>query len=154
MAQIDKGTFAVGTSGSLKFWKHHLDMELNPSVEYFPLKNLSLGFRQNAGLLRTGGYKGTSLRSEAYSRYYLKLSKRTYLFGEAGFAYGFGWSEFNDNNWKTQNLYSIYGLGISWFATDRLAIEGRIHYAQPIETIPDLGRGYHGQIGLKYYFAR
>lgn len=154
VAQIDKGTFAAGVSGNLALGSKNLRVNFTPSVEYFPLKNLSLGYRQYSGLLLNQGDLSTKLRSEAYTRYYLKLSDRTYLFGEAGLAYGSNGFGRNESVRTIENLYSVYGVGMSWFATQRLAIEGRVYYERGFKANPVRPSGFNGQVGLKYYFGR
>jgi len=183
-AQIQKHNLMVGGNGTyVKRYRHNIDpvtnlpqgisistLNLNPSLSYFIIDNLGVGFSGSFIYNKVLDRENTNLMSDDHSyavgpmvRYYFPFQKWA-IFPEAQFLIRSGKSNsyHSGNKWTNQTSGSILkiGVGTSYFISPNVGIEGLLSYSSNNLSIQNglpntsvVTNGVNFNIGIQYYFS-
>lgn len=141
-AQINKGQFLVGGSGSFYNKKisgiETTNFTLSPNVGYFFLDKLAVGLNANLGYTQSKYSINQKTDTKAYGvspfvRYYvLPASNKVNFFAQASYGWGKGITSYttNDYKFKLNTTSFAFAGGPVFFITPNVAVELSIGYGQ------------------------
>lgn len=148
-AQLEKGNFMLGGTGfgNAGFGSSIASggLSLSPTAGYFVKDNWLAGLRVNTRASYYNKNWNFGISPEVFTRYYLSMSEKSAIFGEARFTQN--WSTFND--YHTSAGASI---GYNRFITKNVAFETSLGYDVLLRD-PSFGN-VNAQVGLQFYFGR
>ena len=151
-AQIEKGTFTIGGQAFMVFPNEgkltdNLLFRITPKVGYFALRNLEVGLQLPTSYSKfTREIVGTEtitsymLGIGLYTTYYHPINSKLYVLGSIGAGIGrgnirrvrSGIAEFKNLN---EQSYFNAGVGLAYFISPAVALEGRLEYLGAKEQI-------------------
>lgn len=152
-SQLTKNTFYVGGFyNSTNSFTPYNKVNLSPSVGYMLSDKWALGSEfcyGHKGLVNEPYYRTISVNLN--SRYYFHNAERFTLYGAAAIGYSKTKYDYYDKNSFSQNVYVSYGLGASFFISNKLSLDLQTNY---VINSHYYNRGLEGKIGLHYYFRK
>jgi len=144
IAQTEKGNWLLGGSGSFNRNKYSSQLQLNPKVGYFIVKNLAVGldlsyFRLQS-VFKDKAYEMIGVGT--FLRYYFLGNERGKFFTEASYSVS---KYISENTWT--NYYNA-GLGYSYFINKNVALEIGANIGQGKNTPLQFGFNFGFQIHL------
>jgi hypothetical protein len=135
-AQTLKGDRMVGGSASFSVSEENTSLSLSPSMSWFVVNNLAIGGTVDYS------YGRSSFSSDSFSyltksnsiylgpsiRYYFTKEGRLGCFSFAGFGVRSGYYNYNGEKENATAFSGGIGVGLSYFITEQVALEGLAGY--------------------------
>ncbi|OXA99836.1 hypothetical protein B0A75_09955 [Flavobacterium oncorhynchi] len=90
-----------------------------PSVGYFVSENIAIGGKLGFGSNKMGDDKTNAFTAGAFGRYYFTPASQFSVFGQAGLDF----TNSKSGDFKTNQIGTNVGLGLSYFLSNHFAIE-------------------------------
>lgn len=90
-----------------------------PSVGYFVSENIAIGAKLGFGSNKMGDDKTNAFTAGAFGRYYFTPASQFSVFGQAGLDF----TNSKSGDFKTNQIGTNVGLGLSYFLSNHFAIE-------------------------------
>lgn len=93
--------------------------EIEPKVGYFVSENIAIGAKLGFGSNKIGDDKTNAFTAGAFGRYYFTPASQFSVFGQAGLDF----TNSKSGDFKTNQIGTNVGLGLSYFLSNHFAIE-------------------------------